>query len=214
MSWNLKKELTRKFVHILSLLILIIYFFAENKFNKKIALICIVFILVIFLFFEYIRIETKNKIPLLKNIWNYIRRKKEREKLGGDIFFIIGAIIVLAIFDIKIATAGILMTTFGDLSAALIGKKFGKHYLKNLKEKAWEGILAEFFVNIFIGIIVFFVIFNSYFYSLIWITILIMALTATYVETIVSKIDDNLVIPIFSSLAGEISLIVINYLKI
>jgi len=51
----------------------------------------------------------------------------------------------------------------GDLSAALIGKRYGKHYLKCLKDRAWEGILAEFFVDLLIGFLYFFIM-----YFLIW----------------------------------------------
>lgn len=160
----------------------------------------------IFLELEYFRLEIGNKIPILSKIWGYVRREKEKNQIGGDIFFLIGAILVLAVFDIRIAVAGILMTTFGDLSAALIGSKFGKHYFKNFKDRAWEGIFAEFFVNILIGILVLIFLFGGSFYSLVWVIIITMALTATFVETIVSKIDYNLLIPIFSCFNGQIAL--------
>jgi len=103
------------------------------------------------------------------------------------------------------------MTTFGDLAAALIGTKFGKHYIT--KTRAWEGIIAEFLVNIIIGIIIFLTplispvslsLSNSI------IIILVMSITATFVETIVSKMDDNLLIPLFSGFNGQIALLLLR----
>ena len=211
MGWNFKRELARKFVHLLSLFILLVYFIASDVFNKKIALVILVLILIIFLEFEYLRIEIGGKIPLLNRIWKYVRRKKEKNKLGGDVFFLLGAILVLSIFDVRVAIAAILMTTFGDMSAALIGQKFGKHPFF-LKERTWEGTSSELFVDLLIGAFVFFWGNLSLFYSLeLWIVVFVMAITATFVETIVYKMDDNLLIPIFSGFAGQIVLFLFGH---
>ena len=211
MKWNFKNELARKFVHLLSILILVVYYFVSDFFSPKIALIILVFVLIFFLELEYLRIEISKEIPILKHLWKYIKRSKEKDKLGGEVFFLIGAILVLAIFDLRVAMVAILMTTFGDMAAALIGKRFGKHWLKYLKQRAWEGILAEFFVDVLIGIIIFFFITSSPINSLaIWIIIFVMALTATIVETLIYKMDDNLLIPIFAGFNGQIVLLILN----
>ena len=210
-EWNFKRELARKFIHFLSIFIILIYFFVSDIFNPKTALILLTFILIFFLELEYLRLDFRREIPFLKKLWSYFRREKEKDKLGGEVFFLIGAILVLAVFDTKIAIAAILMTTFGDLSAALIGKRFGKHYLSCLENRAWEGIIAEFFVNIIIG---FFVFFSGVFsdFSIIgsydlWLIVLVMSLTATFVESVVHKIDDNLLIPLFAGFNGQMVLI-------
>ena len=122
MTFSFKQEIARKFVHFLSLFILLIYFLASDFFSSQTARIILVLILIIFLEFEYLRIEVGKKIPILNKVWSYLRRSKEKNRLGGDVFFLLGAILVLAIFDTKIAIAAILMTTFGDLSAALIAR--------------------------------------------------------------------------------------------
>jgi phytol kinase len=211
--WNFKKELARKFVHFLSILVLLIYFLIAETFTPRYALFILALILMIFLEFEYLRIEKGNKIPFLNKLWKYLRRKKEKDKLGGDVFFLLGAILVLAIFDTQIAMAAILMTTFGDLAAALIGSKFGKHFF--MKERAWEGTIAEFVVNILIGIGVFFIYAGNPISSLtIWIIIIVMSLTATIVETLIYKMDDNLVIPLFAGFNGQIAKLILDYLRI
>jgi len=213
MTFTFKQELARKFVHFLSLFIILIYFLASDAFNQKVALVILTLILIVFIEFEYLRIETGKKIPLLNKIWAITRRAKEKDKLGGDVFFLIGAILVLAVFSTKIAIAAILMTTFGDLSAALIGRRFGKHKL--LKTKSWEGTITEFLVDIIIGLIV--LVWYSGYGILnpgIWVVILVMAITATFVETIVKKLDDNLLIPVFAGFNGQIALWIVSYLGI
>ncbi|MFH1608170.1 MAG: CTP--2,3-di-O-geranylgeranyl-sn-glycero-1-phosphate cytidyltransferase [archaeon] len=214
MRWNFKRELARKFVHLLSVLILFIYYFVGNYFNEKIALLVLVFILIVFIELEYLRVEVRSKVPILKGIWKYVRRKKEKDRFGGDVFFLVGAILVLAIFDFRVAMAAILMTTFGDMSAALIGSRFGKNYLVSLKDRAWEGIFAEFGVDLVIGFFVFFWGFFNDFSILLnlnlWIVVIVMAVTATFVETIIYKLDDNLVIPIFAGFNGQIALMLLG----
>ena len=214
MRWNFKRELARKFIHMLSLGFLIIYFLAADFFNRQIALLVLFLLLIILLELEYLRIELGKKIPGLNYIWSYLRRGKERAHIGGDVYFLIGCILVLSVFDLKIAMIAVLMTVFGDLSAALIGKRFGRHYLKSLKNRAWEGIIAEFVVDFVIGFLVLFWGNFSPIYDLkLWIIILVMAVTATLVETIIYKMDDNLLIPVFSGFNGQMVLLLFEWLN-
>ena len=125
MSWDFKKEIGRKFIHLLSIFILIGYLFFASTFNHRFALFILAFFLILSIEFEYFRIETGRKLPVIHHLWKY-KRASEKNRLGGEVFFLIGAIICFAIFDLRIAAAAMLMTTFGDMSAALVGKKFGK----------------------------------------------------------------------------------------
>lgn len=97
-SWSFKHELARKFIHFFSVLLIIIYFLIEKYYNKSAALLALTFILAVFLTFEYLRLDVKRNIPILTKIWGYVRRKKEKNRLGADIFILIGSIIVLAVF--------------------------------------------------------------------------------------------------------------------
>ena len=213
-EWNFKKELARKLVHFLSLFVLLIYFVTVDLFSRQIAFFLIALLLVIFLEFEYLRIEVGRKIPFLNNILNFLHRRKEKNRLGAHVYFLIGAILVISIFDMRIAIAAILMTTFGDLAAALIGKRFGRHFV--MRDRAWEGVIAEFFVDIIIGILVFFWGFwavPSILVNLqLWIVLIVMAITATFVETVVYKLDDNLLIPVFAGFNGQVALILLRFL--
>ncbi|MBI2564544.1 CTP--2,3-di-O-geranylgeranyl-sn-glycero-1-phosphate cytidyltransferase [Candidatus Woesearchaeota archaeon] len=208
MPWDFQQEVGRKVIHLLSILFLVIYGFFAQVFNRGIALLALAFLLIILIEFEYVRIELKAKLPVVSYFWKRFKRKSEQQRLGGEIFFLLGAIICLAVFDLRVAVSAILMTTFGDLSAAIVGKYFGSIWLYR-KRKALEGILAEFFIDIVVGII--FLRSDIWWLDsilphgdILWIPIVLMALTATFVETVVTKIDDNLLIPLFAGFIGHI----------
>ena len=200
MSFSFKKEIQRKAIHLLSLAFIAIFYFVSESYGEKLALFSLVLLLIIFLEVDYFRVELGKKLPLI----HYLFRKKEKNKHGGQVFFLIGAIISFAVFDFKIALAAILMTTFGDMAATLIGKRFGKTWIT--KTRALEGILAEFAVDLAVGWLVFGLNF--------WIVVLVMALTATIVETAISKLDDNLIIPIFAGFNGQVVIYLLRMTKI
>ncbi|MEM4245205.1 MAG: CTP--2,3-di-O-geranylgeranyl-sn-glycero-1-phosphate cytidyltransferase [Candidatus Nanoarchaeia archaeon] len=194
MAWDFKKEVKRKAIHLLSLFFLLSYIFFGVTYGKRIALTLLVLLLIIFLEIDYVRVELRKKIPFVSGLW----REKEGGRLGGQVFFLIGAIISLAVFDFRIAIAALLMTTFGDMAASLVGKRFGRTWW--LKDRAAEGILAEFTVNLVIGALIL----NN-----IWV-LLTMAVTATVVETLVYSLDDNLIIPVFAGFNGQVAMWIIQ----
>ena len=138
----------------------------------------------------------KKKIPFFHRFW----RKSERNRLGGEVYFVIGAIIVFTAFDFRIAVAALLMTVFGDMIAPLVGIAYGKSKIKGVvPRKSWEGTFAEFVVNLIIG----FILLNNI------IIIFAMALTATAVEVWITFVDDNLTIPVSAGLVGQILVLVL-----
>ena len=139
---------------------------------------------------DFFRIIERRKIPIFHIFW----RKEEERTLGGQVYYILGMIIALAIFDFEIALAIILMTVLGDMAAAIFGIAFGKHWIKQVKDTAWEGVIAEVIVTLIIGYLI---IGN-------WIIVIPMALVATFVETIFPHVDDNLAIPVFAGFVGQI----------
>ncbi|AKB14268.1 CTP:2,3-di-O-geranylgeranyl-sn-glycero-1-phosphate cytidyltransferase [Methanosarcina thermophila] len=184
-------ELLRKSVHLVSILIVLIYEF----FGKEAVLWVLMLFLVTVLALDYLRIEHNIRIPLFYIMY----RKTEADRFGGHIFFALGAISVISLFSREIAYAAILMTTFGDLSAALIGKFYGKRrvFQKIFKnDKSIEGSASEFIIDFLIGMLI---VGNL-------IVSLVMAFFATLMETAVNKIDDNLIVPVFSGFFGQVTL--------
>lgn len=146
-------------------------------------------VFITFIGIEFFRINEHRRIPIIHVLW----REKEENSLGGQVYYILGIIIALAIFDFNIALVVILMTIFGDMAAAIFGIAFGKHWIKKIPDTAWEGVFAEFIIDLIIG------------YLLLgnWIVVISMAFMATFVETVFPHIDDNLAIPIFAGFVGQ-----------
>ncbi len=188
------KEFFRKSVHIVSVAIVLIYYYMGKEFTLDFLTLVLCCILLI----DYFRVEKELKIPI---VWK-LYRSKEKDKLSGTAYFLIGSMIAISIFSKEIASAAILMTTFGDSAAALVGISYGKRWIKGLPDRAWEGVFSEFFVNLVIG----------YLFLSNWIVALTMALVATIIETLIYKLDDNLIIPLFSGIAGQFVLIAYSLL--
>ncbi len=191
-EFSLKLELKRKAVHVTSVLIVILYYFLP----KEAILLILTLLLILFLELEFIRIDLRLKIPFFHELY----RETEKDRLGGNVFFIMGAIIAISVFSKEIAIAAILMTTFGDASAAIFGKRFGRIWIPKLNNRAVEGCMAEFVVDLLIG----FIFLNS------GLIIVVMAGTATIVETVVDKMDDNLLIPLFSGFNAQMLTYIIS----
>ncbi len=187
---DIKHELCRKMVHLTSITIILLYYWTDRKFT----LYFLTAVLIIFIIVEYFRVEHRKRIPVF---WRFFRSKEEGT-VGGNVTFIIGAIIAVSVFEKEIASAAILMTTFGDMAAAIFGKAFGRTWIPRLKERAVEGCAAEFLVNVIVGLV---------FLDSIAV-VLMMAFVATVVETLIYRLDDNLIIPIFAGACGQ----VISYL--
>ncbi len=182
-------EAKRKLIHLLGLTYVLIYWLALKLLGHRIAMLILLCILITFITIEFFRIKEHMKIPIFHVLW----RSKEENTLGGQVYFMLGIIIALGLFEFNIALAVILMTVFGDMAAAIFGIAFGKHWIKSLPDTAWEGCIAEFIVDVAIGL---FIIGDP-------IIAIPMALMATIVETIFPHIDDNLAIPVFAGFVGQ-----------
>lgn len=193
LSDDLINELKRKTIHLTSIIIVLTYYY----FGKQAVLLLLTVYLIAILELEYFRIEWGKKLPFVHGLF----RTKEADRLGGHVFFTIGSIIAISVFSKEIASAAVLMTTFGDASAAIFGKAFGRTWIPGLKNRAIEGCAAEFMADIIIGWV----------FLPGWIAILVMAGTATVVETLTNKLDDNLLIPLFSGFNGHLVLFILGY---
>lgn len=222
------KELGRKFIHFLALIFLALYFFFAAVFDHRLGLLVLVALLVLGFILEYLRLERRARPPLISYLWDNFRRDKELQALGAEIYFLLGIIIALAVFDIRVATAVILMAIFGDITAALVGKKYGKMKPAIFGGKSIEGSLAALPVNFIIGFIFLRTAIDSSVWWLrgieesgalgsfgsfgepLWPVIMVTSLAATATELAISKISDNLTVPVISGFAGQVTLLLMK----
>jgi len=182
-------EAKRKFIHLLGLGYVIMYYIAMKLFGHRIAILVLLATLLFFIAIEFFRVIEHKKIPIFHIFW----RVNEENTLGGQVYLILGFILALSLFEFPIAITVILMAVFGDTAAAIFGIAFGKHWIKKIPDTAWEGIIAEFVVDLVIG----YLIIGS------WVIIIPMAAMATFVETVFPHVDDNLAIPVFAGFIGQ-----------
>ena len=191
---SLMWELLRKTAHLSCLLIVVGYTFLMNYFSTKIALLAITALLLILIQMEHIRLEHKPRITIL---FQDLFRKHEKDNISGAVFMVISCIICFAAYFYWVAFLALFMTVFGDLFAALFGKAFGKKVLYN--HKTLIGTLAGLTANITVGLLIL-----PDFIEL----VIPMAFTATFVEFMTNKMDDNLTVPLFAGFVGHILVIV------
>lgn len=186
----LKFEFKRKFFHLFSLLYILVYYLIAKLFSHKTAIWTFSILLVICIIAEFSRLKLNVTLPL----FDLLGREHEKNKVAGYVWFLAGVTIVFAFFSFNIAVAALLMTTFGDMAAALFGIAFGKHWLKWPPKTAWEGIAAQFIVDLIIGFI----------FIQTWWIVVPMAAAATLAETFLIWVDDNLSIPVLGGFVGHL----------
>lgn len=187
---DIRYEIGRKIIHFGYLIFPILYLFG---FSKDLVLSVLTACLTAMLVMEMLRIDFYMDFPLFA-----LLRDRERH-LSGATFIFLGQIIAISAFSKPVAIASICMALFGDAASALVGKTLGSRRIwgpRNL-----EGILAEFVVDLVVG----FIIFANF--QLPWIPIIFGAIVATLTETVSYRVDDNLIIPLFSGLAISIFLV-------
>ena len=136
------------------------------------------------------------KLPMLPGI-NSVGRQSL-----GTFFYSVSIGILIACFwhlnQPQYAVLGIMVMTWGDGLAALIGQRFGKRKYKVLgTEKSWEGSLAMCLVSWVIVLLILIVVQGNLWQ--IWLISAIAALVATALESFSFLGLDNLTVPLGSA---------------
>lgn len=112
----------------------------------------------------------------------------------GAIMFLTGAAVSVVLFEPYIAAASVAVLALGDSFSTLAGRKYGSIKIPYNPEKSIQGTLAGF-AAAFLGAAVI----VSPFYAF------LAALFGMIGESLPLKIDDNVVIPIFSGAALSVA---------
>ncbi|MFC2085521.1 diacylglycerol/polyprenol kinase family protein, partial [Bacteroidota bacterium] len=134
-----KTEILRKAIHFCSLSIAIVYYFIPKELALKILIPLTVISLIIDL--------ARYFIPPFSNIFYFIfgfmlrQHEKDTNKktLNGATYVLLAATLVVLIFPKAFVVPAVAILIVGDISAALIGRKFGKH---KFLSKSLEGTIA------------------------------------------------------------------------
>jgi dolichol kinase len=136
-----KAELLRKSIHLLSLSIAIIYYFI----TKELALTVLIPFTLVSLVLDLSRYLFPSYKKLFYSIFGFMLREHEVNSkqitLSGATYVLIAALVTVIFFPKVFVILGIAVLIFGDIFAALIGRKFGKH---KFLFKSLEGTFAFF----------------------------------------------------------------------
>ncbi|MEK6949619.1 MAG: CTP--2,3-di-O-geranylgeranyl-sn-glycero-1-phosphate cytidyltransferase [Nanoarchaeota archaeon] len=197
MALEILQEIGRKIIHLMILFVLVVFYAIRNTVGQQAAFMFLVALLVFFLILEYFRLELNVKLPF----FHQFIRPKEEYKVYGAVFFLSSTIISLAIFSTPVALAALLMTAFGDMAAAIAGKKYGTTLL--FRSKTLIGFVAGLITNLIIAAAI------SLSFSINLYIPIAMAFVATIAETLIDEMDDNLMVPILSGFIGQVLLLAI-----
>lgn len=194
-----KQELGRQIIHLSVGVILVVMFYFDILSPLAVFLGIIIGGLASI-------ISKRRPLPIFSFFLKYFERKEEKEFPGrGMIYFFVGVLLVIQLFEKDIAMAAIMILALGDSISHLYGEKFGK--LKNLfngkSKKLFEGTLAGTVAG-FLGAVIFVPIPEAFLASS-------AAMIAEVIEIDLNgkSLNDNLIIPL---VAGTVMLLVRAYL--
>jgi len=186
---SFQNEIKRKLVHFSSSIIGISILYLD----KEIVFPLLLTLAIVFPLLDYLRINNKPISVFYNTYFHSITRSFESQKLTGASFVFLGAIITYVIFDQKAAGIALIVMSFADAMAAIIGVGFGQ---TNLLNKSLEGTFAFFITTLVILFI----------FKIPLIVAFIVSIVATITELIViPKINDNISIPFIVALILTIS---------
>ena len=180
------RELRRKSIHLLGLVVPILYFFT----SRDLAIIGVGGLVVLALAAELLKGLVPTFRAIFLRIFSPILRSQEQKGgLTGATYFLIGSFLCILLFDKTLAIVCLCFLTLGDLCAALIGKQWGR--IKLFSRKSLEGSLACFVVCTAAALLI----------GLHPVLAIAGALVATLIELLPIGVDDNVTIPLISGLA-------------
>jgi len=187
---DIKYEIYRKLIHIISTIIPVLYFLTSKEFILTLVGTGTALMVLIDVSKRYSRPIGS----LYKMVFVRILREDEREfgkKLfTGGTYYAFGILLSLVFFTMEIAAASILIMIWSDTLAALAGRMFGR--IKIYRRKTLEGS-ATFFAS---GALILFIlsVFLSGFPSLLLASVALFI--TTLAELFLDKLNDNLTIPL------------------
>lgn len=180
----LLKEFFRKLIHLWTAFVPL---FA--KISLPAACILLALAIAIYSACEFLRLRGI-RVPIVSKVTIYASRERDSGRFVlGPVTLAAGVLLSLLVFPLKYASAGILALAFGDGTASIAGKLFGKHGLPGSAGKTIEGSLACFLM-VFVASLA---VTRNFFHAL------FLALTAAVFEALPLKDFDNLLIPLLIS---------------
>jgi dolichol kinase len=187
-----EQEVMRKGIHLLSLLIPIVYVFTP----KSTALIILFLMAFVMVMTDILSKKETIFKEFINRYFSKMLRQHEKHKkkivLNGASWVLISAFFTVLLFPKIIAITAFTILIISDISAALIGRKYGRNRLLN---KSWEGTFA-FFISALLVILVIGLLFSMPYPF--FVAGIIASFLGAFAEAISDtlRLDDNISVPI------------------
>jgi len=189
---KLRREVSRKLFHLTILVVVILYYFS----NKSTTLLWCAIFLLGFVYSDIIRVKAYYLFPLRK-LSDTVTRPHERRTLGAAVYFTLGALTTVFLFEKLIAIAAVTIAAFGDGMAAVTGIALGRHKISKDSQKTVEGAIGAFLTSL--GLSIFFFFETPLFWPII--ISIVAASVVVSVDLVELPIDDNLILSIILGFA-------------
>ncbi len=185
MKTSQTNEIGRKAIHYTASLIPLLYYFFFNRYE---AVIIMAILTVGITIGEMLRM----KVPFFRSIYldifgSVIRSHEQLNHFTGATFVFWGGLLTIWSFPKPIATTALLFLTVGDSSACLVGMMIGR--IKLINSRTLEGVIAFIVASL---------IMTWWIPDLAFEIKVVGAVTGSLVELVHRRVDDNLLIPLFS----------------
>ena len=147
---------------------------------------------------EQIRINYPETAAKFVPFTKFVMRAEEQLKESAMMPYAMAVLLTIITFPKPIALVGIFTLAFADPMSAIIGIKFGKHKIS--EHRSYEGS-AAFFISTFIATFLVLGTLSTGFGLMTLTLSFLMGVFCTGFDLIPLKIDDNLTIPIFTSIS-------------
>ena len=190
-QWRTKlvKEVRRKLIHLTGLLVPL----SILAFGKTITAILIALALLAALILEVGRLNGRISLPAV--------RDKEQNSVAGYIYYILGSLLTVIVFEPMIAVTSMLMLSLGDAVSGIVGSTLERSNVrdncKGIRLKPLPIVVSMFLVCLIIGFL------SSTITQLPFRVYFVGAVGATIADSLAVNaggrtLDDNLTIPLLS----------------
>lgn len=183
-------ELGRRLFHILAYLtVFFIGWYVFESYGLMPLCYSLLGLLVLLLIGDYVTADLGIRLP----VYAWFERPSELKRGFHSVTFgVLGALLAVRFFDIRIAAAAVLIMAISDPVGAIVGLHV--RIAPFFRKKNLAGTFASLILNF---VIASFIVNNI-------IVIAGMALAAALVGLFVNKIDDNLTVPLIAGLVGQL----------
>ena len=183
------------------------YEFGDFQAVDELIMFALVATLAFVIVSDIIRIVWGPEYSIFNFLTKSMLRNKEKNAAGPQIYIITGFIFSYMLYmakiipDVRVFFAGILIACLSDASAALIGRRYGKHkvILRNKDVKSIEGFIAGVVIAYIIGLV-----FVGPIYAI------VAALIFFLTDYLPSVTADNILNPIFIPIGIQLMVILLG----